>query len=120
MPVTEIAFVMYAVTDMPRALDFYQNTLGLTRDGDGEAGRWEEFDIGGSTLVLTTIETALAPGAGQSLALEVDDLPAFRAALAAKGVESPQDFESPVCWMAPIKDPDGNGIVLHQRKPGHA
>jgi predicted enzyme related to lactoylglutathione lyase len=29
-------------------------------------------------------------------------------------------IESPVCWMAVVEDPDGNKILLHQRKNGTA
>ena len=117
MPITEIAFVVYPVADMPRAMAFYADVLGL-RTEDRGAERWAEFDVAGQTFAITTVEMAHRPGAGNGLALEVDDLQAFRQALAAQGVPSPQEFESPVCWMAPIEDPDGNSLLLHQRKPG--
>ena len=29
-----------------------------------------------------------------------------------------ETIESPVCWMAVVTDPDGNKILLHQRKDG--
>jgi predicted enzyme related to lactoylglutathione lyase len=30
-----------------------------------------------------------------------------------------EPFETPVCRMAFILDPDGNALCIHQRKPGH-
>jgi catechol 2,3-dioxygenase-like lactoylglutathione lyase family enzyme len=115
MPIQSFAFVMYPVSDMDRAVAFYRDTLGLKLDG--EAGdRWTEFDVGGQTLVITTVPVGPKPGEVHALALEVDDLAAFRRELSAKGIETPQDFESPVCWMAPVHDPDGNSITLHQLK----
>lgn len=116
MPVRHIAFVMYPVSDMARAVAFYEGKLGLTRDAEASGDRWTEFDIAGTAFAITTVPVG-EPGSGHSLALEVDDLTAFRQALAERGVETPQDFESPVCWMAPVSDPDGNTVTLHQLKP---
>ena len=37
--------------------------------------------------------------------------------LMARGVEFDMDkTETPVCWMAQFRDPDGNKLVVHQRK----
>ena len=46
----------------------------------------------------------------------VDDFDAAIADVEARGVPIVFRNESPVCWMAMIHDPDGNGIVLHKRK----
>ena len=50
------------------------------------------------------------------IALHVDDVAAARAALEAKGVEFMGDtFDTGVCHMALFTDPDGNGLMLHNR-----
>jgi predicted enzyme related to lactoylglutathione lyase len=49
-------------------------------------------------------------------ALHVDDVAAARAELEAKGVEFNGDtFDSGVCHMAFMTDPDGNDLMLHNR-----
>ena len=116
MPVTSIAFTMYPVTDIPRAVAFYQDVLGLKKDGL-ELPFWVEFDIAGATFGIGTFEQVGSPGTAQSLAVEVDDMTAFRAHLAAAGYESTEPFQTPFCFISTVKDPDGNQIYLHQRKP---
>jgi predicted enzyme related to lactoylglutathione lyase len=49
--------------------------------------------------------------------LEVDDFQAFVDRVKAAGVKIVMDvYESPVCWMLTIADPDDNRIVIHKRK----
>ena len=51
------------------------------------------------------------------VAFEVDDIDAAIVTLMQRGVEFDMDkTESPVCWMAQFRDPDGNKLVLHKRK----
>jgi predicted enzyme related to lactoylglutathione lyase len=77
---------------------------------------WVEFDVAGSTFGLGNFEQIGKPGTAQSLALEVPDLPALRASLADRGVPSTEPFETPVCWISVVRDPDGNQVCLHQAK----
>jgi predicted enzyme related to lactoylglutathione lyase len=115
----KVAFTMYPVKDMPRARAFYEETLQLGPGKGGASSPWVEFDLpGGGCLAITTV-TGNDPSAkaGGTIAFEVDDLPATIADLKAKGVTfSAEDIESPVCRMAFIEDPDGNGIILHKLK----
>jgi predicted enzyme related to lactoylglutathione lyase len=115
MSVKNIAFTMYPVSDLPRAIAFYADGLGLQKSGIDSAA-WVEFEIGGGTFGVGNFEQVGKPGAAQSLALEVDDLPAYRKALSARGIESSEAHETPVCWISVVKDPDGNQIWLHQSK----
>ncbi len=116
MTATGIAFIMYPVTDMPRALAFYSDALGLTKAGI-EAGYWVEFEVAGTTFGIGTFEQVGTPGTAQSLALEVADMPAARKALAERGVASSEPHETPICFISVVRDPDGNQIWLHQSKP---
>ena len=114
--VRRIAFTMYPVTDVPRAVSFYRDALGLRQAGLNTAG-WVEFDVDGGTFGVGNFEQVGTPGAAQSLALEIDDLPAFRADLAAKGVEATEPHQLAACRISVVRDPDGNQIWLHEATP---
>ena len=120
MKIKEIAFVGYSVTDLKRARQFYETTLGLKASmvfGD-ENKAWVEYDIGPSTLAITNFSEEWKPSpAGGSAALEVEDFQEAIATLKQSGANfrvSPMD--TPVCHMAVVSDPDGNSITIHQRK----
>ncbi len=115
MPATGIAFTAYPVTDIPRALEFYCGALGLKRGGL-DSPVWTEFEIGDATFGIGTFEQIGKPGTAQSLGIEVDDMTATRAALKARGIESSEPFETPMCFISGVQDPDGNTVYLHQSK----
>lgn len=126
MKIVEIAFTGYSVTDMKRAKQFYEGVLGLTRSrGFGQHhgdDQWAEYDIGSGCLALITgSENEWPPHpAGTAVALEVDDFDGYVAKMRERGVKfiwEPQD--SPICRMVVVADPDGNWVVIHQRKPNH-
>jgi predicted enzyme related to lactoylglutathione lyase len=106
---------MYPVTDMPRAVAFYRDGLGLT-PGDLQSDFWCEFDIDGATFGIGNFEQVGKPGTAQSLSLEIDDLAAFRKELAARGIEAGEPHPLTNCSIALVSDPDGNEIWLHQVK----
>jgi predicted enzyme related to lactoylglutathione lyase len=116
MSIARIAFTMYPVTDMARAVTFYTDVLGLKKT-DFATDFWVEFDVAASTFGIGNFEQVGKAGTAQSLALEVDDMSAFRKALAERGHESSEPFETKVCWISVVRDPDGNQIWLHQSKP---
>ena len=118
MPVMQIAFTMYPVSDMARSVAFYEGTLGLKKSGL-ESETWTEFDIAGACFGIGAFEQVGTPGSAQSLALEVDDMVAYRAELKGKGVESSDPFETPICFISMLSDPDGNKVCLHQLKHSH-
>jgi predicted enzyme related to lactoylglutathione lyase len=110
-----VAFIMYPVTDMARASAFYTDVLGLKKDGlDSEW--WAEFDVDGTTFGIGNFPQCGTAGTATSFALEVDDMAAFRSDLKAQGVESNEPFETPICWISGVLDPDGNTVILHQSK----
>lgn len=121
MKVLEFAFVGYPVTDLARARDFYENTLGFVPAStwiDGDKG-WIEYEFGPHTLAINNgdLEQWKPSPDGAGVALEVDDLDAAIAELKEKGVTFVMEKTgSPVCHMALIADPDGNRLCLHQRK----
>lgn len=120
MKVTEIAFTGYPVTDLKRARDFYEGTLGLKVShifGD-EREAWIEYDIGPGTLSIGNMAPDWKPASnGGSAGLEVDDFKEAIARLKQAGVRFRlEPIETPVCHMAVVLDPDGNLITIHHRK----
>lgn len=123
MTIKEIAFTCYPVIDMARARSFYEGVLGLkpTMDYKGEGVHWVEYDIGCGTLSL-----GLAPGmtpsaSGCSASLEVADFEGAVAELKAAGVEFTfGPFDTGVCHMAFVRDPEGNTVGIHRRKAAAA
>ncbi|MCG8526937.1 MAG: VOC family protein [Opitutales bacterium] len=117
-----IDFFLYEVNDLQRAIEFYRDTLGLSVEGEVFENCWVEFDIQPTTLALycpKETEKRDANIGGASVAIAVESVADTIAELKQKGVEISFDvFESPACYMAYIKDPDGNGVGIHQRKDG--
>lgn len=116
MKASRVAFVMYPVTDMPRAVTFYRDVLGFEKSGL-ESDFWVEFDVAGVPFGLGNFEQAGKPGTANALAVEIHDMAATRAELAGRGVETTDPFETAVCFISIVRDPDGNSVVLHQAKP---
>ncbi len=118
-----IDFISYAVSDMDKAEAFYRDALGLNVDVPrGERGTrasgFMELEAGGVSIGLTTLPNLHPNGI---VAIGVDDVSAAVEELRAKGVPiAMEGIESPVCYMAVVSDPDGNQILLHQRKDGTA
>ena len=111
-------FAALFVTDYPRAVEFYRDTLGLEQSQEYGRIPGGEFETGNLTLQVVDA-TAIGrefEANGSPLALHVDDVEATRADLEAKGVAFQADtLDSGVCHMAPFSDPDGNTLMLHHR-----
>ena len=114
--VKHLAFTFYQVKDMPRARKFYEGGLGLksTKDFRGE---WVEYHVAGGCFALTTMATGSKPGSAGNVAFEVADVDKTVAALRRKKVTvKVPAFSTPVCRMAVVSDPDGNGVGIHAKK----
>jgi predicted enzyme related to lactoylglutathione lyase len=114
----KVAFTMYPVKDMNRALLFYKDRLGLIASKISANGAWVEYDLpGGGCFALTTLATGVEPSStsGGCIAFEVDNLDLLIEKLKSKNVSLKLDiFHSPVCKMAIILDSEGNAVTLHQ------
>ena len=119
MKVRAIDFVVMNVSDMQRSIAFYRDTLGLDFPIWEDSPNWQEFDSHPVAIALRRD----VKGAGQNaaIALAVEDVSAALEELRPKGVTILGDrFEAQLCYTALIEDPDGNLILLHQRKDGTA
>jgi predicted enzyme related to lactoylglutathione lyase len=119
MTFKEFSFVAYATTDVPRSRAFYEGVLGLKplNVWEGDTSAFIEYEIGPDTLAIGKGAENFKPGkTGATVALEVDDLDAAAKELKAKNVKFLMEpYESPVCTMLLIEDPDGNQIMIHKR-----
>jgi predicted enzyme related to lactoylglutathione lyase len=116
--VTGVDFIGLPTHDLDAAAEFYGTTLGLHRSVYLKERGYSEFETGNLTLSVYDAEAmGLKHTAnGNAVALHVDDVPAARAALEARGVEfAGETFDTGVCHMAFFADPDGNALMLHHR-----
>lgn len=115
--IKEVAFIAIAVSDAERARRFYQETLELKPSISAMDGAWVEYDLGATTIGVGCHPNWQPSRDGTTIAFEVDDIDATIDKLMTRGVEFDMDkTETPVCWMAQFRDPDGNKLVVHKRK----
>lgn len=122
LKVSEIAFSTYPVTDVARAKAFYEGVLGLkcAMDHASADGHWVEYEIGSGTLGLGRWDGWKPSKDGCTVGLEVENFDDAVAHLKAAGVPITMGpFETPVCHMIMISDPDGNPLCIHKRKASH-
>ena len=122
MEVQAIDFVYYTVSDFERSLAFYRDTLGLTPESVNEEWGWAEFAAPPTTLAIGTENEGVSEEPGQGavgVAFAVDDVEAAVAELREAGMSIKMEpFETNVCDMAMVGDPDDNPLMLHRRHDG--
>lgn len=105
------------VRDVPAALDFYTQVLGLTERADRPdfsfSGAW--LDAGGQQIHL--IEADVPPSLGQHFALAVSDLDAVVAELRGQGVTVTDPVPVGTGRQSFLDDPAGNRVELQE--PAH-
>jgi predicted enzyme related to lactoylglutathione lyase len=117
MITNEVAFIAIAVSDAERARTFYQETLELKPTSTQMGGKWVEYDLGPTTIGVGSHPAWKPSRDGTTVAFEVSNIDDAIKKLKGRGVTFDIDkSETPVCWMAQFRDPDGNKLVVHQRK----
>jgi predicted enzyme related to lactoylglutathione lyase len=116
--VTGVDFTVLPTKDFDRAVDFYENVLGLERSKQWGEMPAHEFETGNLTIALVDMSTfgqEFSPHRAP-LAFRVDDVAAARAELESRGVQFMGDtIDSGVCHQAIFEDPDGNALDIHHR-----
>lgn len=117
MIVERTDFVSVPVTDLERSAAWYRDTLGLEQTGEGA---WPEFRLGENAFLYlldpTNIGQEFHGPHTAPIALRVADVEEARRELEAKGVTfHGETFDTGVCHMAHLTDPDGNVLMLHRR-----
>ena len=112
-----------AVTDMDRAVDFYEGKLGLRSGGEDPDGGRTYPCGGGTTIHVFPSPIARASGA-TAAAFMIEDVEGTVDDLIAKGVTFEQYSEGPIATDdkglarmddyvgAWVKDPDGNVVAI--------
>jgi predicted enzyme related to lactoylglutathione lyase len=117
MITNEVAFIAIAVSDKERARRFYQETLELTPTSTQMDGMWVEYDLGPTTIGVGSHPAWKPSRDGTTVAFEAQDFDDAYNKLKERGVAFDiEKTETPVCWMAQFRDPDGNKLVIHKRK----
>jgi len=116
--IKNIAFIHYCATDMERAVDFYQNILGLTllfkRDD------WSEFSIGAQRLAIRKEKSVPEPrnAGGAVVSFETDAIENLAAILKERGVRFAEEVQTfSYGKLAAFFDPDENLIGLYEPPP---
>jgi methylmalonyl-CoA/ethylmalonyl-CoA epimerase len=115
-PLREIMQIALTVTDLPRAVAFYRDTLQLPLLF--EVPRLAFFQAGSIRVMLGLPEAGAPAHAGTPIYFRIGDLPATVEALEARGVafESRPHLIAKMpdhdLWLAFLRDPDGNPIGL--------
>jgi predicted enzyme related to lactoylglutathione lyase len=104
----------YLVRDPQRAIEFYRDVLGMTPTAIDDQGRGAEFTLAdGSTFGVWKPEEG---GTGGAIMFAVNDAKAAVEHYRSRGLTVSDVSESPVCFMAFAADPEGNAVIIHQRK----
>jgi len=113
--IQKFAYIWYPVTDMDRAVEFYNELLRLTLLFKRED--WSEFEIGGQRLALRKVDNPLnhkdskVPGVS-FLAQPIEKIIAD---LSGKGVHFAEELKVyPYGKLASFMDPDGNILGLYE------
>jgi predicted enzyme related to lactoylglutathione lyase len=113
--ITGIDLSAYLTPNPARAVAFYRDILGMAPTEVDTEGRGAEFTLpDGSTFGVWQPDSG--PTSGGTIMFAVADIDAAAAQFRARGLELSDVSETPVCRMVFASDPDGNGIIIHQRK----
>ena len=116
--ITGVDFVTVPAKDFEESVHFYGEVLGLPAGKRWGEMPGAEFQAGNLTLAVmdpTAFGQEFKPH-GLPIAFQVDDVPAAREQLEARGVKFVTDLiDSGVCHQAIFLDPAGNTLNVHNR-----
>src|SRR5688572_17614359 len=105
--ITGTDFLAIPTQDFDRAVDFYENTLGLEKSKKWGKSPGQEFETGNLTIAIMQSDAFGQEFKPHSLPLEfrVDDYEAAKAELESRGVKFEMDtIDSGVCYQGFFKD----------------
>jgi predicted enzyme related to lactoylglutathione lyase len=119
---THLACVVYPVVDVHRARGFYEGVLKLKQVSLLEQSPgcfWIEYDIGGSVLAITNINSGqwVPTSQGATAAISVSHFNDAIAVLRDAGTGFLiQPTETQSYFMTVVLDSEGNGLIIRQDK----
>ena len=120
-PIRNIGQIAINTHDVPRAVAFYRNALGL--EYLFEAGQLAFFRCGGVRIMLSVAESSEFDHPSSIVYFRVDDIQDARTELAGRGVpfeDEPHliaEMEDHDLWMTFFRDPDRNYLGLMAEVP---
>jgi lactoylglutathione lyase len=116
-PITGVDLIAYFTRDPQRSIAFYRDVLGIVPTEIDDSGRGAEFTLGdGTTFGVWQPDDA---SSGACVMFAVADIRDALPQLRERGAELSEPEETPVCFMSFGRDPDGNTVIIHQRKAGN-
>jgi lactoylglutathione lyase len=108
----QLSTLMVYVGDMPRAVSFYRDVLGLPLQL--ESPGWSQFDLGNGAIIGLHVGKP-STGGGWIPGFEVDDIRAADQRVRAAGASIDHGFHDvPGGVVLEFKDPDGNPVQVTQ------
>lgn len=121
--IKEIAFNGYPCANVKSTREWYQSMLGVHFGAPYEQDGAElssEANVGNGYFSLVSHEwIGRPPGSASGVAFEVDHIEEMASQLRVKGVAVEGIYETPVCKMTSLEDPEGNKVTLHQITAPH-
>lgn len=120
-PLGPIGQIAYTVSDVPRAVAFYKDAVGLKLLFQAPPGL-AFFDCGGIRFMISRPEGDFTPGASAVMYFRISDIESTQKALKGRGVSFVDDphliarMPDHELWMCFFKDPDGNTLALMEEK----
>ena len=113
--ITQIAMT---VNDVPRAVSFYRDAIGLSQLPIPAPPTMAFFMMGDVRLMIAQPEPGFTPGGGTVVYLKVERIAEAVELMKARGVPFIQGahliakLQDREIWLAEFKDPDGNALAL--------
>jgi predicted enzyme related to lactoylglutathione lyase len=115
----KLKLAYYITQDMDRAVAFYRDALKLKlKFQDG--ARWAQFDVGGTSLALSSPAEAQEGAVGGTAMIEIEDLDGARAGIVKAGGTILGERAVTGGRSLAFRDPDGNIVQLFERAVGGA
>lgn len=123
MTIRRIDIISVPVSDQAAAKAFYTDVLGFEVVRDNPMGpdqRWVQLGPGGAqtSITLVTWFEDMPAGSLRGMVLDMEDIDATHRTLRSRGLEISDIEDAPWGRFATFYDPDGNGWVLQQARPG--
>ncbi|SRR2546423_9792394 len=114
-----IEIISIPVTNQERSKEFYLK-LGfqiIVEAPMGNGQTWVQLGLPNQATSITLVNwyKAMSPGSLQGIILETADIEKEIQELKKKGIEAGKTDNTPWGKFAPLTDPDGNGLSLHQK-----
>jgi predicted enzyme related to lactoylglutathione lyase len=113
--IKDVAFVAYAVRNVPEAVTFYRDVVGL-QPGESFNENYVEFSVGSTAFAVDGEPPGYEPGTCSGVNFEVDNISEARGRLLRNNASVSEIYDFPTCSVCFANDPDGNRFALHQRK----